>query len=156
ASIYNCTNTSFQPLIPPAGNPVRTAFLNTIGVPVPGPCVTETPSADDGRVLAGQSQLMPYTIQNYLNQINNAAPDIHCSAVLGSINAVTPTVLNNASGMARDVYTVVPPAKRGVAPWKSLFVGSPSAVWGNTATIVRNGFGLENPTSKCGDTSIHS
>src|SRR5262249_6339029 len=116
---------------------------------------------------ASQSQLMPYTIQNYLNQINNQAPDIHGSSVLGSIGATSitnpptsPTVLNNASAMAREVYDVIPSAKENVEPWKSVFttdntVSPPriSRICGNTATIVRQGFNLD---SNCGATNIHS
>ncbi|HET9256396.1 MAG TPA: hypothetical protein VFO16_14515 [Pseudonocardiaceae bacterium] len=162
AAIYNCTNTSFQPLIPPAGNPVRNTFLTMIGVPVPGPCVTEVPSTstNDGRTLTSQPQLMPYTISTYLDQINNVVPDIHGAAVLGSIGAssvtnppTSPTVLNPASTMSRLVYDVIPTAKEAVEPWKSVFVGSTSAVCSNTATIVRQGFSLD---SRCGQTTIRS
>lgn len=154
--IYTCVNTSFQPLLPAPGDPTRTAFLNTLGVS-PGSCVQDTGGAgNDGRVLTDPQQLVPYSTQTYLDQANNVAPDKHGSSLLGSINAISPTVLNNASVMSRDVYNVVPTAQLGLEPTKSVFVGTGSAVCNNSATIVRNGFNLENSTTKCGDTSIQS
>lgn len=163
AAIYNCTNTSFQPLLPPAGDPTRTAFLNMIGVSTPGSCVTvtaSTPPSNNGLVLTNTQQLMPYSVQSYVDQINNVVPDVHGTAVLGSIGAssttnppASPTVLNPLSTMFREVFDVIPTAKVTVAPWSSVFVGANSAVCSNKATIVRNGFNLD---ANCGQTSIHS
>lgn len=163
AAIYNCSNTSFQPLLPPAGDATRTAFLNMIGVTAPGPCVTETastPPSNNGLVLTNTLQLVPYTVQTYLDQINNAVPDIHGAGVLGSIGATSitnppasPTVLNSLSTMFREVFDVIPTAKVTGQPWSSVFVGANSAVCSNKSTIVRNGFNLD---ANCGSTTIHS
>lgn len=158
-SIYNCTNTAFQPLLPAVGDPVRNAFLARLGIS-PGPCVVDTGGAgNDGRVLNNPQQLVPYSTQTYLNQLNNVVPDIHSTTILGSIDATSPTVLNNASVMSRDVYNVVPTNRIGAGTTTNkVFVGTGSAVCSNTATIVRNGFNLEpGPAGlPCGDTTTHS
>ncbi len=155
--IYTCVNTSFKPLLPSPGDPTRNAFLtNTLGGITPGSCVQDTGGAgNNGLVLNDPDQLVPYSIQTYQDQINGVVSDQHGPSVLGSISAVSPTVLNNASVMSRDVYNVVRTNQLGVDPIKSVFVGNASAVCSNSATIVRNGFNLEDP-SKCGSTTIQS
>lgn len=154
--IYTCVNTQFKPLLPAPGDPVRNAFLNTtLGGITPGSCVQSTGGAgNNGLVLTDPDQLVPYATQTYLDQINNVVADQHGPAVLGSISAVSPTVLNNLSVMSRDVYNVVRTSLLGVDPIKSVFVGTSSAICSNSATIVRNGFNLEGPN--CGSTGIHS
>jgi hypothetical protein len=166
-AIYTCQTPAglYQPLLGTFGAGNRSFFLKKLGQTDGSdyvqrfPCVKDTNPdgtpllANDGRVLTQANQLVTYSSAPYLAQVNGVDPDIHGAAVLGSINAISPAVLNNTSFMSRDVYNVVPTSQLGVAPTSTVFVGPNSAVCSNSALIVRNGFNI-NP--KCGDTTIQS
>lgn len=166
--IYNCQVPSVHPLLGGFGAGNRTFFLKKLGITDAANLVTQTghtcikdtdPAtglpllANDGRVLTDPSQIITYSSAPYLAQVNNVVADKHGNAVLGSIDAISPAILNNNSTMSRDVYNVVPTSQLGVAPTSTVFVGSSSAVCSNGPTIQRNGFNL-NPN--CGATTIQS
>ncbi|HEY2764096.1 MAG TPA: hypothetical protein VGJ13_08815, partial [Pseudonocardiaceae bacterium] len=164
-AIYNCQVAGVKPLLGTFGAGNRTFFLSKLGltdaadfVNQPGhTCVKDTNPdgtpllANDGRVLTDPEQLVTYSSAPYLAQVNGVVPDKHGTAVLGSINGVSPAILNNSSVMSRDVYNVVPTSQLGVTPTSTVFVGPTSQVCSNSATIQRQGFNI-NPN--CGSTAI--
>lgn len=165
-SVYNCANTtSFKPLLPQFGSGTRKFFLQKLGFTDAADftsqpshtCISQVDAngkpllENTGNLLTDPKQIEPYSIAQYLSQTNGVVTDVHGSAILGSINAISPAVLNTSSVMVRDVYNVVPNSQLGVAPTSTTFVGPTSAVCSNTATIQRFGFGT-NPN--CGSTTI--
>lgn len=166
-AIYNCQVPNLNPLLEQFGSAERSTFLNALGFSdsagfagSPGhACVKDTLNGssipdNDGRVLTDPSQLLPYSITQYLNQINGVAADIHGKAVLGSINAISPEVLNNNSFMSREVYNVVPTSQIvSSTPTNYVFVGSGSQVCINVTTIQRHGF---NTDQNCGSTAVQT
>jgi hypothetical protein len=107
--------------------------------------------ANDGTLLTDPQQIVTYSAGPYLAQVNKVVPDKHGKAILGSINGISPAVLNNSSVMSRDVYNVVPTGQLNVAPTSTVFVGPNSEICKNIETIQRQGF---NTNPKCGDTTI--
>jgi hypothetical protein len=167
-SIYNCQVPSIQPLLGVFGAGNRTFFLKKLGFTdsptfagSPGhECVKDTDAsgnpllANDGRLLTAPNQLVTYSSAPYLAQVNGVEPDIHGTAILGSINGISPAVLSNNSFMSRDVYNVVPTNQIGSGTLTNqVFVGPTSQVCSNAATIQRSGF---NTNPNCGSTAIHT
>jgi hypothetical protein len=167
-SIYNCQIPGIQPLLGVFGAGNRTFFLKKLGFTDSATfagsaghtCVKDTNPdgspllANDGRVLTNANQLVTYSSAPYLAQVNGVEPDIHGNAVLGSINGISPAVLNNNSFMSRDVYNVVPTNQIGAGTLTNqVFVGSGSSVCSNSAKILRSGF---NTNPNCGSTTIQS
>lgn len=167
-AVYNCQVPSINPLLESFGSARRATFLNALGfIDSAGfagsaghACVKDTDSAanpvgdNDGRVLTSPGQLVPYSISQYLSQINGAAPDLHGRTILGSINSVSPAVLNNSSFMSREVYNVVPTSQIGSGtPTNYVFVGSGSQVCANAQKIQNHGF---NTDPNCGSTTIQT
>jgi hypothetical protein len=167
-AIYNCQVPNINPLLEQFGSAQRSTFLSALGFTDSSgfagsaghTCVKDTdsgghPIADnDGVVLTDPSQLLPYSITQYVNQINGVVPDIHGVAVLGSISGISPVVLNNNSFMSREVYNVVPTSQIvSGTPTNYVFVGSGSQVCVNVTTIQRHGF---NTDPNCGSTTIQT
>jgi hypothetical protein len=167
-AVYNCQVANISPLLESFGSADRSAFLNALGFTDSAgfagsaghSCVKDTDSAgspvgdNDGRVLTAPSQLVPYSITQYLSQTNGTAPDLHGRAVLGSINAVSPAVLNNNSFMSREVFNVVPTSQIvSGTPTNYVFVGSGSQVCVNVKTIQSHGFNVD---PNCGSTTIQT
>lgn len=165
-SIYTCDPNltypsnpkGFKPLIGIFGAGNRTLFFQKLGITdsqdytTKNPCVKDGFLANDGRVLTDPANLITYSTAPYLAQINRVEPDIHGPAILGSINGVTPDILNDQSFIARTVYNVVrTPDTASGTPINQLFVGSNSQVCSNSNTIRQHGF---NTVSNCGDTSL--
>lgn len=163
--IYNCKVPGIKPLLGVFGAGNRTFFLKKLGltdsadfVTQPGhQCVKDTDAngnpllANDGTLLTDPQQIVTYSAGPYLAQVNKVVPDKHGKAILGSINGISPAVLNNSSVMSRDVYNVVPTGQLNVAPTSTVFVGPNSEICKNIETIQRQGF---NTNPKCGDTTI--
>jgi ABC-type phosphate transport system substrate-binding protein len=167
-TIYNCgAGANFLPLLPQFGSGTRKFFLQKLGFTDAADftsqpnhtCISQVDSNNNpllentGSLLTDPKSIAPYSIAQYLSQLNNVVPDVHGTTILGSINSVSPAVLNNSSVMVRDVYNVVPNSQLGVAPTSTTFVGSTSAICSNPNTIQRFGFGTN---ANCGDTSIHT
>lgn len=173
-AIYNCDPDltsgpeGIQPLLGAFGAGNRKFFLQKLGLTdsmtfagSPGhECVKDKDSAgnpllaNDGRLLTNVHQLVTYSSAPYLAQINNVALDIHGKAVLGSINGISPAVLNSDSFMFRQVFNVVPTGQIGTGTLTNqIFVGQTSKVCANTALIKRNGF---NTDPNCGSTALHT
>lgn len=153
----------FRPLLGIFGAGNRAFFLQKLGLTdsanytTLNPCVRDTDSsgngllANDGRVLTHPRELITYSSGPWLAQVFRAAPDIHGNSVLGSINGISPAILNDSSFMSRPVFNTVRTADAsnpGLV--RDLFVGPTSTVCSNSAAIKRAGF---NTRSDCGDTS---
>jgi hypothetical protein len=167
-AIYNCQFGNINPVLAAFGSANRSTFLAALGFTDSAgfagsaghTCVKDTDSAgtpvgdNDGRVLTAPSQLMPYSIAQYLSQVNGASADLHARAVLGSIDAFSPDVLNNSSFMSREVFNVVPTSQIvSGTPTNYVFVGPGSQVCANAKTIQSHGF---NTDSNCGSTTIQT
>lgn len=167
-TVYNCAaGGNFKPLLPQFGSGTRRLFLQQLGFTDSGDfvfqpghnCIREVDSSGNplresiGTLFTDPKNIGPYSIAQYLSQINDVVPDVHGMTVLGSINSISPHVLNSDSPMAREVYNIVPNSQLGVAPTSTTFVGTNSAVCSNTATIKRSGFALD---PHCGDTSLQT
>jgi ABC-type phosphate transport system substrate-binding protein len=176
ASIYtNCTYTdstgahTVQPLLPQTGSGTRTFWLSAIGVSESqvGSCVTQGIQEHDGTAIQNASQLMPYSIAQWIAQGKGFAdvPNRRGESRLRSINGLAPTTgtgtalaLNTAfdANFLRSVYNVVPTAKLGNSVVAQTFVGASSKVCTattstGTSVITNYGFGTVN---NCGDTSV--
>lgn len=164
-----------QPLLgsPGAGN--RTQLFKLLNITdsanytdpgQPGECITDKDAngvgilANDGRVLTNKAQIITYSAAPWLAQVFKAAPDIHGASILGSINGVSPGVLNDQSFGARTVYNVVRTQDvTNSGPIRDMFVGTGSKVCQDSADITRAGFNVlpgTTPKSTCGDTSTVS
>jgi hypothetical protein len=156
----------FKPLLGVFGAGNRTFFLQKLGLTdsanytTLNPCVKDTDAsgngllANDGRVLNDPKQLITYSAGPWLAQIFKAAPDIHGTSILGSINGIGPAILNDSSFMSRPVFNVVRSSDvPGPGLIHDMFVGPTSKVCADTADIKRAGF---NTRADCGDTSIVS
>ncbi|MGH3672119.1 MAG: hypothetical protein ACRDSH_16045 [Pseudonocardiaceae bacterium] len=168
-SIYNCQVPGIQPLLGVFGAGNRTFFLQKLGFTDSATfagsagheCVKDTDSngnpllANDGRLLTAPNQLVTYSSAPYLAQVNGVGPDIHGKAILGSINGISPAILNNSSFMSREVFNVVstPQASDSSSTVNKVFVGPSSSVCSNSPTIQRYGF---NTDPNCGSTAIHT
>ncbi|MEU3463678.1 substrate-binding domain-containing protein [Streptomyces sp. NPDC006733] len=162
--IYKCTLTSLngvtiQPLLPQTGSGTRKFWLNTLGLTdaTIGSCVNGTIQENNGLALTNNSQIMPYSIAQYIAQGKSLpnVPNRRGSAVLRNVNGVAPTtsgVLNTAFPIVRDVYNVVPTAKLTDALISSTFVGSTSKVCAQTTVIQNYGFGSLG--TACGATTV--
>jgi hypothetical protein len=166
--IYNCQGgANFLPKLPQFGSGTRQFFLRELGF-TDSPTFTSQPNhtcisqVDDtnapllentGILLTNPKHIAPYSIAQYLAQTNAVIPDVHGKTILGQINNISPTVLNTASVMDRDVYNVIPTESEGTAPYSTVFVGPTSLICTNGDTIRRYGFGT---TANCGSTAIRT
>ncbi|GAA2650013.1 hypothetical protein [Paractinoplanes durhamensis] len=166
-SIYNCGVAAYKPLLPQFGSGTRSFFLKQLGFTDSADfvqlanhtCIAEKDSTgtalqeNNGTLVTATNQIVPYSIAQYLSQTAGVVNDVHGKVVLGALDGQSPTVLNTASTMVRDVYNVVPTAKLTDANVSSVFVGSTSKVCVNTTTIKRYGFA---PHASCGDTTLRT
>jgi hypothetical protein len=167
-TIYNCqAGPNFLPLLPQFGSGTRQFFLGQLGFTDAAnftsqpshTCVTQVDATgaplleNTGTLLTDPRHIAPYSIAQYLSQINVTVPDVHGKTVLGQINGISSTVLNTASVMDREVFNVIPTAEENNQPYNDVFVGSDALVCTNAATITRYGFGV-NPN--CGSTAIRT
>jgi hypothetical protein len=162
-TLYDCkaapaTQGRYVLLLPAAGSPVRSAFLQAIGlVDGPGfaaahPCVTAAPE-NDGRVLTDPRAIVPFTPASYLAQQAGTAPDRRGTAVLTGVGGAGPVALNPAFPLLHELWTVLPTAALTTAPTSAVFVGPDSAVCRATAAITRLGFA---PAPDCGSTNLRT
>ena len=166
----------FQPMLGSFGAGNRTQLMAVLGITndsatytnpgQPGECITDKDShgvgllANDGRVLTNSKQLITYSAAPWLAQVFKAAPDIHGNSILGSINGISPAILNDSSAAARTVYNVIRNSDAaGSGPIHDMFVGTGSKVCQDINDIKRAGFNVlpgTSPAKTCGDTSIHT
>ncbi|HEX4101503.1 MAG: hypothetical protein WAN20_17215 [Pseudonocardiaceae bacterium] len=164
----------FQPLLGSFGAGNRTQLFKLLHITdaanytdpgQPGECITDKDAngvgllANDGRVLTNKAQLITYSAAPWLAQVFKAAPDIHGASILGSINGISPAILNDGSFGARTVFNVVRTSDTASGNVHDLFVGSGSKVCSDSADIKRAGFNTlpgTTPATTCGNTSIVS
>lgn len=165
--IYNCRVPGIHPLIGSYGAGNRTYFLAHLNPPIPDSptlagspgfeCLKDTDAsgqpllANDGRLLTDPTQIVTYSSAPYLAQVNGVIADKHGRAVLGSINGISPAVLNSDSAMSREVFNDVATSQINNDPTKSVFNGPTSLICANSATIKRQGF---NTDPNCGSTAF--
>ncbi|MFE2039868.1 hypothetical protein ACFXAZ_02885 [Streptomyces sp. NPDC059477] len=179
-SIYrNCTfvdagvtKTVSKALLPQAGSGTRTYWLSSIGVTEAeittakaAGCVDDSVQEHDGIAIANGTQIMPYSVAQWLAQGKGFAdvPNRRGESRLRNIAGVAPTTgtgtaiaLNPNFTFARDVYNVVPTAKLTDPSIARAFVGASSQVCLNIATTKNYGFGdlsADTAPSSCGDTT---
>lgn len=161
-AIYNCQLPGVKPLLGPFGAGTRRFFLQQLGftdaanfVTQPNhTCIQDGVSENRGIVLTDPGHIAPHSIAQYLSQANAIVPDVRGRTLLGSINGINPSVLNNSSAMLRDVYNVVPTGQIGPGTTtNTVFVGPGSSVCTNPETIRRFGF---NTNANCGSTLIQT
>ncbi|MFF2845171.1 hypothetical protein ACFVT5_02405 [Streptomyces sp. NPDC058001] len=179
-SIYrNCTfvdagvtKTVSKALLPQAGSGTRTYWLSSIGVSEAeiatakaSGCVNDTIQEHDGTALATGTEVMPYSVAQWIAQGKSlpGVPNRRGESRLRNIAGVAPTTgsgttlaLNPNFTFARDVYNVVPTANLGNANIARAFVGANSEVCKNIATTKNYGFGdlsADSQPSSCGDTN---
>jgi ABC-type phosphate transport system substrate-binding protein len=168
SAIYTCQDPTVPaPLLPQAGSGTRAFWLATLGLTetTKGACVVDAKAGvsvqeNSGAALTGPTDIVPFSVANYVAQANGAAADTRGSAVLGSVDGVAPTTgsgtglaLNSSFGIKRSVYNVVPTAKLADATIASVFVGAGSKVCQQPAVVQRLGFGI---ASDCGSTTNRS
>lgn len=201
-AIYQCRLTTVAgeavtPLLPQRNSGTRSYWLSQVAVTEADisagdyPCLRDTyndgtnPTAPiqehDGRVLKSGSEIVPFSVAQYIAQGNAGRTiggvlidieDRRGSAVIGRIGGVSPTVgtapnqtLNTAFPINRDVYNVVPSVKitsgnpQYDATLAGVFAGASSQVCSNQAVINAYGFGTRTSTiapnkQVCGSTDL--
>ncbi|MGH3821376.1 MAG: choice-of-anchor M domain-containing protein [Pseudonocardiaceae bacterium] len=153
--IYRCDPAfaGARPLLPASGALRETFITEVLGGVAPGPCVGTIPAENDGTLLTGEQHLAPYSIEQYHQQVNRKVADRHGRTVLGSINAVSPTVLNPAQPATRAILTAFPTSQEPLPPTSTVFTGPGSLICQQTAVITRYGFGTL-PPGLCGTQAI--
>ena len=127
-----------------------------------------------GDTFPGKQVVIGFSAANFISQSNGVAPSQLTNAPdvdLGSIDSLgkpytgTGSSLSPAAGFyastkyGRDVYNVVPTAKLGGFPtvnadFKSMFVGTSSAICSSAAQTTVNAFGFLSLGSACGSTTL--
>jgi hypothetical protein len=163
------------PLLPALGSGTRTFFMQSLGLldvaigaaGGPGTCVKDTEGGaaiqeHDGRFLQNGSQLIPFSVAQYIAQSSDAIPNQLGQATLGAIDAsaspdgnltaaTAPVSLKTTFSLTRPIYNVVPTSKLSSdTRFAALFSGSSSQLCQATTTIERFGFATR---SDCGDTT---
>lgn len=156
-SIYKCEIPGLTPLLPQGGSGTRSFWLAQLGLTETtfGSCVKDQKNGvpvqeHDGRVLTATTDIVPFSVAQYLSQAFGVITDVRGQATLGTIDGIAPVVLNTGFGVKRDVYNVIPTSKIGTSPWAETFVGSASKVCAQTTVIQRYGFGTN---ANCGSTT---
>ncbi|MEU9332261.1 hypothetical protein AB0D49_03730 [Streptomyces sp. NPDC048290] len=166
------TKTVSKALLPQAGSGTRTYWLQSIGVTETeitaakaAGCVDDSVQEHDGIAIANGTQIMPYSVAQWIAQGKGFAdvPNRRGESRLRNIAGVAPTTgsgttlaLNPNFTFARDVYNVVSSARLSDPNIQRAFVGASSQVCQNLATIKNYGFGdlaADSAPSNCGDTN---
>ncbi|MBM7776208.1 hypothetical protein JOD54_006412 [Actinokineospora baliensis] len=114
--IYTCQDTAYSPVLPRYGSWVRQGFLGRLGIPdrpdlsTVYPCVRDGGvEHDDGTVLTGRRDIVPFSVQSYVDQVNTLFDDTRARTLIGRIGGVNP-VAGKRTHLGHGVYTVVPKA----------------------------------------------
>jgi hypothetical protein len=115
-NLYNCVAPppvgTFVPLLPQFGSGTRAFFLGQLGIPNTAdigtagnrPCVRTTDAngnpllENTGNLIFAANQLAPYAISSLIAQESREVPDVHGTAIMGSV-AGTPSLLANPPAM---------------------------------------------------------
>jgi hypothetical protein len=171
-AIFNCDVPSIQPALVQKGSGTRDSWLDYVGIPrdfdpASYPCLVpevdggtfpgKLPQEHDGRELK-KNQVMPYSAAVYQAQIYGTAPDRRGKSVIGVIDGVVPTIINNSFGGVRTMFNIIPTAK--VTETDSLeykvFVGKDSLICKAKPLINLQGFGDLKVAADCGSTTSRS
>ncbi|WP_018682996.1 hypothetical protein [Actinokineospora enzanensis] len=148
--IYTCSTTGHTPLLPGYGSRVRTQFLDRLGIPntpdltTTYPCVRDTSPTgplpiEDASVLATDTDIVPFDIQTYVDQLNNLLDDTRSHVTVSRVNGVPP-VTGKLAGPRNALYAVVPNALAKNPAVVAAFSGQYSAVCRNGALIRALGY----------------
>lgn len=157
--IYDCDIPGIIPQLGAFGAGTRRLFLTSIGhvdsanFTTLHPCVVDGVPENRGIQLTNSGNIAPHSVAQYISQKNNVVPDSTGRTLLGSINGISPVVVNNSVAIPREIYNVVPNSLIGTEPTNTVFQGPGSRVCAETATIQKFGFGT-NPS--CGSTIIQT
>lgn len=138
----------------------RKLFLRSIGLPdsptfaSTRPCIRENQPENRGIQLTGRNDIAPHSVAQFLAQKNGVNPDSTGRTVLGMIDGVSASIVNNSVTIPRDIFNVVPNSQVGTEPTRTVFQTTPtntSLICQNSETIQRFGFGTH---PNCGSTAI--
>ena len=171
-AIFKCEVPSIQPALVQVGSGTRLSWLDYVGIPrdfLPSqyPCLVpekdggtfpgNLPQEHDGRELK-KNQVMPYSAAVFQAQIYGTAPDRRGKAVIGVVDGIVPTIINNDFGGVRSMFNIIPTAK--VTDTSSLeykvFVGKDSLICTSKPLINLQGFGDLKVAADCGSTASRS
>ena len=171
-AIFKCEVPSIQPALVQTGSGTRDSWLDYVGIPrnfdpAAYPCLVpekdggtfpgNLPQEHDGRNLK-KNQVMPYSAAVYQAQIYGTAPDRRGKAVIGVIDGIVPTIINNDFGGVRQMFNIIPTSK--VTDTNSLeykvFVGKDSLICKAKPLINLQGFGDLKVAADCGSTASRS
>lgn len=157
-AIYKCQNTSVVPVLPQSGSGTRSYWLGRFGITETQitdgtyPCLL--PKADGGTgvpytqehngLSLKKNEVQPYSIAVWQAQATAQRVDVRGKTVLGVLDGVAPTVINNSYGYTRKVYNLIPVSKADDATSleHEAFVGPNSLVCQQSAGINIQGFGV--------------
>ena len=174
-NIYRCTVKSYTnaegdtvaitPLLPQTGSGTRSFFLGKLGLTDSTTCgVTRSNTIieNDGTVLTGPGDIVPFSIGQFIAQSNASTTlvqDRRAFAELGKIEGAKPTTLtedgvalNSSFPLVRTVYNVVQTSRLSEPAIAAAFVGTSSSFCANPAIIRTYGFATLN--SGCGATTL--
>jgi hypothetical protein len=170
--IFNCKVADIQPALVQKGSGTRDSWLDYVGIPrnfdpASYPCLVpevdggtfpgKLPQEHDGRELK-KNQVMPYSAAVYQAQLYGTAPDRRGRSVIGVIDGIVPTIINNDFGGIRTMFNIIPTAK--VSQTESLeykvFVGKDSLICKAKPQINLQGFGNLKVATDCGATTSRS
>jgi ABC-type phosphate transport system substrate-binding protein len=165
-SIYDCalSTSEVKPLLPQASSGTRQAFLQNLGYTATEianfnatshPCVnfTQATTENVGTTVTDPINIAPYSVGDYLAQINRKVGDVHGRTILGNINGQLPTAINQQFSFQRSLFNVIPSNKETTAPWSTVFVGGGSQVCAQQNIIRSQGF---LPDPNCGVITIRT
>lgn len=171
-AIFKCEIPSIQPALVQVGSGTRDSWLDYVGIPrnfdpAAYPCLVpqkdggtfpgNLPQEHDGRELK-KNQVMPYSAAVYQAQVYGTAPDRRGKAVIGVVDGIVPTIINNDFGGVRTMFNIIPTSKatdESSLEYK-VFVGNDSLVCKAKPQINLQGFGDLKVAADCGSTASRS
>ncbi|GGJ21229.1 hypothetical protein [Streptomyces brasiliensis] len=150
------------PLLPQAGSGTRQYWLDSIGVPTPGACVTQGIQEHDGTAITAANQLMPYSVAQWIAQgkgiaeVPNRRGESRLRSITGgaagsenpTTGSGTALALNPNFVFSRDVYNVVQTSRLNSDATISKAL---SDICAAGTTIQNYGFGV---ISNCNDRTL--
>ncbi|UUN28810.1 hypothetical protein [Streptomyces sp. FIT100] len=163
--IYRCKVTTVdvggraiavRPLLPEVGSGTGAYWAAVMGISstMPPSCVGGA-EEHDGRSLVNEGDLMPFSIPQFIAQVNGAATNRLGAADIRPVDGVDPYTqsftFNTSFPIARDVYVVVETARLTETAIAAAFVGRGSLVCYDAAITELHGFG---PLANCGSVAF--
>lgn len=142
------------------GAGTRLLFLNSLGFQDSAtfassrPCILQGVQENRGIQLTLPNDIAPHSVAQFLSQKNGVNPDSTGRTVLGMIDGISASIVNNNVTIPRDIFNVVPNSLVGTEPTRTVFQTTPTStalLCQNAATIQKFSFGTH---PNCGSTTI--